>query len=102
LQRQQDKRQAQKNGWACRFSVATFSHHRFSYRSLSSIAISKVFQAFDITANNISGYYEATTLEGTSRYYFEKLKGLVTGTKTKVLETTTFLTSTNYYDDRSV
>jgi len=57
-------------------------------------------QDFDITANNISGYYEGTTLEGTSRYYFENLKGLVTGTKTKVLETTTFLTSTNYYDDR--
>jgi len=31
---------------------------------------------------------------------FSGTKGLVTGTKTKVLETTTFLTSTNYYDDR--
>jgi len=46
------------------------------------------------------GYDEGTAFEGTSRYYFEKLKGLVTGSKTKVLETSTFLTSTNYYDDR--
>ncbi|HEY3390234.1 MAG TPA: DUF6443 domain-containing protein, partial [Prolixibacteraceae bacterium] len=56
-------------------------------------------QAFDISVSNISGYDEGTTYEGTNRYYFEQLKGQVTGTKTKVLETTTFLTSTNYYDD---
>jgi RHS repeat-associated protein len=52
-----------------------------------------------VTISNISGYDEGTAIEGTSPYYFERLKGQVTGTKTKVLETTTFLTSTNYYDD---
>lgn len=32
---------------------------------------------------------------------FSGTKGLVTGTKTKVLETATFLTATNYYDEQS-
>ena len=57
-------------------------------------------QAFDMSASNISGYNEGSALEGSSPLYFEKLIGPVTGPKTKVLETNTFLISTNYYDDR--
>jgi RHS repeat-associated protein len=56
--------------------------------------------SFDNSSVNISGYNEGTIYEGTSALYFEKLKGQVTGTKTRVLETNLFLTSTNYYDDR--
>ncbi|MDP4210569.1 MAG: RHS repeat-associated core domain-containing protein, partial [Bacteroidota bacterium] len=48
------------------------------------------------TSANISNY---TDSDVTSNGYFDNVKGLVTGTKTKVLGTSTWLTATNYYDD---
>jgi len=54
---------------------------------------------FDYSANKISDYDEGASIAEADRYYFKKVKGQVTGSRTKVLETTTFLTSTNYYDD---
>ena len=53
-------------------------------------------QAFD-AANTISGYSDN---EGSSTSYFEGLINKVTGTKTNVLGTSTYLTNTNYYDDK--
>jgi RHS repeat-associated protein len=51
---------------------------------------------FDAT-NDISGYSDN---EGNTTLYYEQLKGLVTGTRSKVLGTSSFLTTTNYYDDK--
>ena len=53
-------------------------------------------QAFDAT-NNISGY---TDSEGSHTTYFDNVIEMVTGGKTRVLGTSTLLTSTSYYDDK--
>ena len=51
--------------------------------------------AFDLD-NNVSEYLDPVT----AIKYNERVKGLVTGSKTVVLGTSTFITTTNYYDDK--
>ncbi|MHC1705786.1 MAG: DUF6443 domain-containing protein [Tenuifilaceae bacterium] len=51
---------------------------------------------YDANGMNISGYGDS---EGDSRY-FDRIKGLVTGSRVKVLGSTIWLTTTNYFDEK--
>ncbi|NOU17306.1 MAG: RHS repeat-associated core domain-containing protein [Bacteroidales bacterium] len=56
-----------------------------------------VLPFYDANGMNISGYSDG---EGADTRYFEELKGQVTGSRTKVLNSSIWLTTTNYYDDK--
>jgi hypothetical protein len=53
--------------------------------------------SYSFNSFNISGYSDT---EGSSSNYFERVAGLITGTKSKVLGTTDYLTTVTYYDDK--
>ncbi|NVO11007.1 MAG: hypothetical protein HXX16_13685 [Bacteroidales bacterium] len=56
-----------------------------------------VLPFYDANGMNISGYSDG---EGVDTRYFEGLKGQVTGSRTKVLNSSIWLTTTNYYDNK--